>query len=100
MWAKGITVFVRTRAIRDAHCALLCLVRLYECKIDAGKRKNGALYIQDLYESRIASLQRFVAMTVKSVYKCIATTASPVNSANVQQRMRHMLPHKREIITR
>lgn len=94
-------------------------------KINAGKSKNDVDFMlarsqhfaQELYESRIASLQRFVAMSVmfhqmgKRVQEFfakisfgrlgyrmdrthsimrIATTASPISGADVRQRMRHM----------
>jgi hypothetical protein len=94
-------------------------------KVNAGKAKNDVDFMlarsqhfsQELYETRIASLQRFVAMTVMfhqmgrrveqffemisfgvlgyrmdrthSIMR-IATTASPVSGADVRQRMRHL----------
>jgi len=94
-------------------------------KYSAGKSKKDVDFLlarnqhfsQELYETRIASLQRFVAMTVmfhqmgkrvqeffqKISFGClgyrmdrthsimrIATTASPVSGADVRQRMRHL----------
>jgi hypothetical protein len=94
-------------------------------KVNAGKSKNDVDFMlarsqhfsQELYETRIASLQRFVAMTVmfhqmgkrvqeffafisfgllgyrmdrtQSILR-IATTASPVSGADVRERMRHL----------
>jgi hypothetical protein len=94
-------------------------------KINAGKSENDVDFMlarsqhfsQELYETRIASLQRFVAMTVmfhqmgkrvqeffafisfgllgyrmdrtQSILR-IATTASPVSGADVRERMRHL----------
>jgi hypothetical protein len=94
-------------------------------KVNAGKSENDVDFMlarsqhfsQELYETRIASLQRFVAMTVmfhqmgKRVQEFfafisfgilgyrmdrthsimrIATTASPVSGADVRERMRHL----------
>lgn len=94
-------------------------------KVNAGKSKRDVDFLlarkqhfsQELYETRIASLQRFVAMTVmfhqigKRVQEFfrkisfgilgyrmdrthsimrIATTASPISGADVRQRMRHL----------
>jgi hypothetical protein len=94
-------------------------------KVNAGKAENDVDFMlarsqhfsQELYETRIASLQRFVAMTVmfhqmgKRVQEFfasisfgmlgyrmdrthsimrIATTASPVSGADVRERMRHL----------
>jgi hypothetical protein len=94
-------------------------------KVNAGKAENDVDFMlarsqhfsQELYETRIASLQRFVSMTVmfhqmgKRVQEFfafisfgmlgyrmdrthsimrIATTASPVSGADVRERMRHL----------
>lgn len=95
-------------------------------RYNAGKSKKEVDFVlarsqhfcQELYETRIASLQRFVAMTVMfhqmgkrvqcffskisfgylgyrmdrthSIMR-IATTASPISGADVRQRMRHLL---------
>jgi hypothetical protein len=94
-------------------------------KVNAGKSENDVDFMlarsqhfsQELYETRIASLQRFVSMTVmfhqmgKRVQEFfafisfgmlgyrmdrthsimrIATTASPVSGADVRERMRHL----------
>jgi hypothetical protein len=94
-------------------------------KHDAGKTMKDVDFMlarsqhfsQELYETRIASLQRFVAMTVmfhqmgkrvqeffarisfgvlgyrmdrtQSIMR-IATTASPISGSDIQQRMRHL----------
>ena len=94
-------------------------------KYDAGKTMKDVDFMlarsqhfsQELYETRIASLQRFVAMTVmfhqmgkrvqeffarisfgvlgyrmdrtQSIMR-IATTASPISGSDIQQRMRHL----------
>jgi hypothetical protein len=99
-------------------------------KYNAGKRGNDMDFMvarsqefaMQLYESRIASLQRFVAMTIlfhqmgtrverffeyisfglwgyhtdrtHSIMR-IATTASPVGGADVKQQMRRLLLHSR-----
>jgi hypothetical protein len=99
-------------------------------KYNAGKRGNDMDFMvarsqefaMQLYESRIASLQRFVAMTIlfhqmgtrverffeyisfglwgyhtdrtHSIMR-IATTASPVGAADVKQQMRRLLLHSR-----
>jgi len=94
-------------------------------KFNTGKSKNDVDFMlvrsqhfsEELYETRIASLQRFVAMTVvfhqmgkrvQEFFSCIsfgmlgyrmdrthsimriATTASPISGADVRQRMRHL----------